>query len=115
VTTLLDGQVGRLKRSHPEVTVGLSLNRSPASFVRGLARARRCHADLLAVHYLHLYTPLLGRAATTRLPLFVWTVDKDAQLVQALHDRRVACVITNRPRRARELRASRPPDPRTGS
>jgi glycerophosphoryl diester phosphodiesterase len=106
LTTLLEAQVHRLKRSHPNVTVGLSLNRSPASFLRGLARARRCHADLLAIHYLHLHTPLPARAAKLQLPLFIWTVDNDGQLIRALRDPSVACVITNRPGRARELRAA---------
>ena len=106
VTTLLDRQAHRVKTAHPELTVGLSLNRSPASFLSGLARARRCNADLLAVHYVHLRTPLPARAAAARLPLFIWTVDQDGQLARALRDPRVACVITNRPVRARELRAA---------
>jgi glycerophosphoryl diester phosphodiesterase len=104
VTTLLDAQVLRLKEARPELTVGLSLNRRPASFLRGLARAVRCRADLLAIHYVHLLTALPARAAARGLPLFVWTVDDDARLRRVLSDPRVACVITSRPVRARELR-----------
>jgi glycerophosphoryl diester phosphodiesterase len=104
VTTLLDAQVLRLKTARPELTVGLSLNRRPSSFLRGLARAVRCRADLLAIHYVHLLTALPERAAARGLPLFVWTVDDDARLRRVLRDPRVACVITGRPVRARELR-----------
>lgn len=109
VTTLDAAQVRRLKKRHPQVAVGLSLNRSPASFLYGLGRARRCHADLLAIHQLHLRTPLPARASAHELPLFVWTVDDDAQLARVIRDRRVACVITGRPARARELREAADP------
>jgi glycerophosphoryl diester phosphodiesterase len=105
VTTLLDSVAQGVKSSHPAVTVGLSLNRHPASFVRGLARARLTRADLLAIHYVHLRTPLPAAAAAAGLALYVWTVDDDRRLLRVLRDPRVACVITNRPLRARELRA----------
>ena len=100
VTTLSALQVERVKALRPDVRVGLSLNRSPVSAVCGLHRARRSGADLLAVHQVYLRTWL---PALARLPLFAWTVDDDARLEQVLRDRRVACVITNRPLRAHEL------------
>jgi glycerophosphoryl diester phosphodiesterase len=104
VTTLSAGQVARVKQLRSEVRVGLSLNRSPGSFLRGLSRARRAGADLLAVHHSYLRTWLPARAARAKLPLFAWTVDADAQLQRVLRDPRVACVITSRPLRASELR-----------
>jgi glycerophosphoryl diester phosphodiesterase len=115
VTSESAKQVARVKARHPQVTVGLSLDRSPASFLFGLARARHSRADLLSIQYLHLRTRLPGWAAAEGLPLFIWTVDDEAQLVRALDDPRVACVITNRPLHARDLRERLATPPRAPS
>jgi glycerophosphoryl diester phosphodiesterase len=103
VTTLSASQVARVKALDRGVQVGLSLNRSPTSVLRGLARARHSGADLLAIHHVYLRTWIPARAAAAQLGLFAWTVDDDARLAAVLRDRRVACVITSRPLRAYEL------------
>lgn len=107
VTTESEAQVALIKEARPYITVGLSLNRSPVNFLRGIARARRSRADLLSIHCLHLRTRLPAWAAAHGLPLFVWTVDDDVQLARVLSNPWVACVITNRPLRARQLREAR--------
>jgi glycerophosphoryl diester phosphodiesterase len=104
VTTLSADQVARVKALGLGVHVGLSVNRSPAAYLRGLPQARRHGVDLLAIHHSYLRTRLASRAAATGIPLFVWTVDDDAALSRAFRDQRVACVITGRPLRARAIR-----------
>jgi glycerophosphoryl diester phosphodiesterase len=104
VTSLSAGQVGRVKALGLGVRVGLSVNRSPGAWLRGLAQARRQGADLLAIHHRYLRTRLAARAVAAGLPLFVWTVDDDVGLARVLRDPRVACVITSRPLRASALR-----------
>ncbi len=70
-----------------------------------LARARACGARFLCVNRRLVPLGVVSRAARAGLPAFVWTVDGDAELRRLLRDERLRGVITNRPGRARELRA----------
>jgi glycerophosphoryl diester phosphodiesterase len=114
VSSFEDASVARLRRERPQVPAGLSIGREwRRPYVRTrlselfpAARAAACGASFLSVNHRLVPTGVLRRSP---LPLYVWTVDSDRALRRHLRDERLLGVITNRPRRALELRA-RPVD-----
>ena len=112
VSTLEDVSVSRLRRSRPELEVGLSLGRdrprpllrTRLSEVLPLRRARAADARFLSVNWKLARVGVLRQAARAGLPVYLWTVDDDSALRDHLGDSRLRGVITNRPQRALELR-----------
>lgn len=108
VSTLEDESVAAVRRSFPELEVGLSLGRRrPRPYTRTRlselfpgARARACGATFLSVNRGFVRYGLLRRAP---LPVYLWTVDDDRELSRCLRDARLRGVVTNRPIRALEL------------
>ena len=114
VSTMEDVSVAALRRVRPDLEVGLSIGRewrrpylrTRLSEVFPGARARACGASFLSVNRRLAASGLLARAP---LPVYLWTVDDDDELARRLADPRLHGVITNRPRRALELRDAPPP------
>lgn len=112
VSTLEDVSVATLRRERPQLEVGLSIGREwRRPYVRARlseifprARVRACGATFLSVNRRLAPTGVVGRAAGSGLPVFLWTVDDDRDLERRLADPKLRAVITNRPRRALELR-----------
>ena len=119
-TSLEDVSLHTIKQAFPEVRTALSLGRDINEFSRFAALAIRYHeffprrriarikADGIAVH--QRIARLRGLTVAEQLDIFamVWTVDDEDLLQRFLLDRRVLVLITNRPRRAVELRSSGP-------
>ncbi|MFF5183368.1 glycerophosphodiester phosphodiesterase family protein [Streptomyces sp. NPDC000345] len=115
-TTLEDRSVAAVTRAFPGVRTALSLGRdrqevgaarlagTRAGELFPLRRLRACGAHGVAVHRLLARATVLRRAARHGLFTMVWTVNDDAGLRRFLADTRVDVVITDRPRRAVELR-----------
>ncbi len=70
------------------------------------ARLNRSHADFVAAHQQLARVRLLRYCARRRMPVWVWTVDEEAEIAYFMADPRVATLITNRPDIALRLRAS---------
>jgi len=100
---------------YPHARAALSIgwdaaSRSPAAlgarrrqlFPEG--RLRACGANGIAVHQRPARLRLLALGRARGLDSWVWTVDDDAAMRRFLADPRVAVLVTNRPRRAVELR-----------
>jgi glycerophosphoryl diester phosphodiesterase len=113
VSTMEDVSVAALRRARPRLEVGLSVGREwRRPYVRSrlseafpAARARACGATFLSVNRRLVPTGVLARAGRAGLPVYLWTVDDDRELERRLADPRLRGVVTNRPRRALELRA----------
>ncbi|GKQ39498.1 glycerophosphodiester phosphodiesterase family protein [Streptomyces sp. A012304] len=115
-TTLEDRSVAEITRSFPGVRTALSLGRdrreiAPARLAATragelfpLRRLRACGAHGVAVHQRLARATVLRGAARNGLFTMVWTVNDDAGLRAFLADGRVDVLITDRPRRAVELR-----------
>ena len=105
VSTLEDESVAAVRAAFPELEVGLSLGRArPRPYARTRLsetfpgrRARACGATFLSVNRGFVRLGLLRRAA---VPVYLWTVDEEAELRRYLHDSRLRGVVTNRPIRA---------------
>ncbi|MER5434449.1 glycerophosphodiester phosphodiesterase family protein [Streptomyces sp. NPDC002588] len=118
-TTLEDRSVAAITRAFPGVRTALSLGRdrqevgaarlpgTRAGELFPVRRLRACGAHGVAVHRLLARATVLRRAARHGLFTMVWTVNDDAGLRRFLADTRVDVVITDRPRRAVELRGGR--------
>ncbi|MBT3154187.1 glycerophosphodiester phosphodiesterase [Streptomyces sp. CHD11] len=118
-TTLEDRSVAAVTALRPRVRAVLSLGRDGADIARrGLVatrvsellpmrRVRACGAHGVAVHQRLARATVLREAARNRLFTMVWTVNEDAALRGFLTDPRVDVLITDRPRRAVELRERR--------
>ncbi|QDI67984.1 glycerophosphodiester phosphodiesterase [Streptomyces calvus] len=123
-TTLEDRSVAAITASHPRVRTALSLGRNGSDLGRGrlvatrigellpMRRVRACGARGVAVHWRLARATVLREAARNRLFSMVWTVNEDAALRGFLDDPRVDVLITDRPRRAVELRDGTDPRPR---
>jgi glycerophosphoryl diester phosphodiesterase len=119
-TSLEDRSVAAITRAFPGVRTALSLGRDrqevgaarPAATRAGelfpLRRLRACGAHGVAVHHRLARATVLRRAARHGLFTMVWTVNDDARLRRFLADARVDVLITDRPRRAVELRGEPP-------
>ncbi|MFF1274771.1 glycerophosphodiester phosphodiesterase family protein [Streptomyces marokkonensis] len=117
-TTLEDRSVAAITAARPRVRTALSLGRSGEGVGRrGLVatrisellpmrRVRACGAHGVAVHQRLARATVLREAARNRLFTMVWTVNEDAALRSFLGDPRVDVLITDRPRRAVELRGT---------
>jgi glycerophosphoryl diester phosphodiesterase len=116
-TTLEDASIAAIKRAYPEVRTALSLGRGlgdvppwrwpalRASELFPLDRIRRCGADWVAVNHQIARLGILGTCQRHGIGVMVWTVDSDRLISSYLADPRVDVLITNRPRRAVQLRA----------
>ncbi len=115
-TTLEDRSVAAVTAAHPRVRTLLSLGRDgkdigrrrlPATRLSELLpmrRVRACGAHGVAVHRHLARATVLREASRNRLFTMVWTVNEDRALRTFLGDPRVDVLITDRPRRALELR-----------
>ncbi|MFD3627264.1 glycerophosphodiester phosphodiesterase family protein [Streptomyces sp. NPDC058698] len=115
-TTLEDRSVAAITAAHPRVRTVLSLGRDGTGIGRRrlvatrvsellpMRRVRACGAHGVAVHQRLARATVLREAARNRLFTMVWTVNEDAALRGFLGDPRVDVLITDRPRRAVELR-----------
>lgn len=125
-TTLEDASVAAITRHFPGVRTALSLGRdrrevgaarlaaTRAGELFPMRRLRACGAHGVAVHHLLARAGVLRRAAAHRLFTMVWTVNDDAGLRAFLTDARVDVLVTDRPRRAVELRAEPARSPAAG-
>ena len=116
-TTLEDRSVAAITVARPRVRTALSLGRDGGEIARGrlvrtrigellpLRRVRACGAHGVAAHWRLARAGVLREAARNRLFTMVWTVNEDAALAGFLTDPRVDVLVTDRPRRAVELRA----------
>ncbi|MFE1258051.1 glycerophosphodiester phosphodiesterase family protein [Streptomyces fungicidicus] len=116
-TTLEDRSVAAITAARPRVRTALSLGRDGGEIARGrlvrtrigellpLRRVRACGAHGVAAHWRLARAGVLREAARNRLFTMVWTVNEDAALAGFLTDPRVDVLVTDRPRRAVELRA----------
>ncbi|MFD9007301.1 glycerophosphodiester phosphodiesterase family protein [Streptomyces sp. NPDC059582] len=121
-TTLEDRSVAAITEAFPDVRTALSLgrNRKEVGSARlaatrlselfPLRRVRACGAHGVAVHQRLARANVLREADRNGLFTMVWTVNDDPTLRAFLDDTRVDVLITDRPRRAVELRRE-PPDP----
>ncbi|MDX3247961.1 glycerophosphodiester phosphodiesterase family protein [Streptomyces sp. ME18-1-4] len=115
-TSLEDVSVAAITRAFPGVRTALSLGRdrkevgaarlagTRASELFPMRRVRACGAHGVAVHQRLARATVLRRAARHRLFTMVWTVNDDPGLRTFLADTRVDVLVTDRPRRAVELR-----------
>ncbi|SHH75628.1 glycerophosphodiester phosphodiesterase family protein [Streptomyces sp. 3214.6] len=115
-TSLEDVSVAAITRAFPGVRTALSLGRdrkevgaarlagTRASELFPMRRLRACGAHGVAVHQRLARATVLRRAARHRLFTMVWTVNDDPGLRTFLADTRVDVLVTDRPRRAVELR-----------
>ncbi|GAB3504769.1 glycerophosphodiester phosphodiesterase family protein [Amycolatopsis cihanbeyliensis] len=116
VTSLEDVSIARIKRTHPGVRAALSLGRELGSHgwhrqvelrhgeLFPLRRIRACGADWVAVQHLLARLTVLGLCARHGIGAMVWTVNDDRRIGRLLTDPRVDVLVTDRPRRAVELR-----------
>jgi glycerophosphoryl diester phosphodiesterase len=115
LTTLEDETVHRVRQTHPQLLVGLSLSgtasrsgrlrvgRSTWSEIFPQARIRRCDANLLAVQHRLARFGVLSWAHRRRLPVLVWTVNTERHIRAAQRDPRVWAYTTDFPRLALRL------------
>ncbi|KAF3468441.1 glycerophosphodiester phosphodiesterase family protein [Streptomyces sp. Tu 3180] len=118
VTTLEDRSLAAVTRAFPRVRTALSLGRDGKDVGRGrlvstrlsellpMRRVRACGAHGVAVHQRLARATVLREAARNGLFTMVWTVNEDTALRAFLTDPRVDVLVTDRPRRAVELRAA---------
>ncbi|WP_216212638.1 glycerophosphodiester phosphodiesterase family protein [Amycolatopsis aidingensis] len=116
VTSLEDVSIARIKREHPGVRTALSLGRQLGGHgwhrqlglrhgeLFPLRRIRACGADWVAVQHLLARLTVLGLCARHGIGTMVWTVNDDRGIGRLLADPRVDVLVTDRPRRAVELR-----------
>ncbi len=117
--SFLDETVTVCRRLYPSIPAGLLLGKeNPESLVQTrlseimpFSRAKKCDASFIAPHLTLLNFGLLARSKRHDLPVFVWTVNDDKDLIKLLNDDRVSGIITNLPKRAIQLKT----DQRAGS
>lgn len=116
ITTMEDRSVAAVRawsrHAAPDMLVGLSLGRDDfalnlikqAKMRTGelfpLRRIQQCDANLIVANYRLARLGLARFAARHQIPLLVWTVDSDTNLMRWLNDHRVWMVTTNFPERA---------------
>ena len=115
-TTLDDACATAIRARFPDVPVGLSLGRDLSGLaaprrvrvrlaeIFPLPRLRACGADWCAVHHGLARAGVLRQCHRHGIATMVWTVNSDAAITRLLADSRVDVVVTDRPRRAVELR-----------
>jgi glycerophosphoryl diester phosphodiesterase len=103
VTSFLDHALAGVGRASPQARTGLLL--APGRRPRRLqTRLEATGASFVALPASLARAGLLAWAANRDIPSFVWTVNDRRTLRAMLGDRRVAGVITDRPRAALETR-----------
>ncbi|MGW0189929.1 glycerophosphodiester phosphodiesterase family protein [Streptomyces sp. NPDC003362] len=119
-TTLEDSSVAAITRAYPGVKTALSLGRdrkeigaarlttTRLSELFPMRRVRACGAHGVAVHQRLARANVLREAARNGLFTMVWTVNDDTAMSDFLADPRVDVLITDRPRRALDLRGGPP-------
>jgi glycerophosphoryl diester phosphodiesterase len=123
VATTLDDACARVIRDRfPGVPVGLSLGRDLSGLAAPrrvaarraelfpLPRLRACGADWCAMHHRLARAGVLRQCRRHGIKTMVWTVNGDAAITRLLIDARVDVVVTDRPRRAVELRGRKSDD-----
>lgn len=115
-TTLEDASAATIKERFPGVPVALSLGRdlSEGPWLARLSarrhdlypldRVRACGADWAAINHRLAVLGVLRRCHSSGLKTMIWTVNADPAISRWLVDSRVDVVVTDRPRRAAELR-----------
>ena len=98
VTSFNDRILTQVKRRTPEARTGLLL--APRRHRDLEQRLQATGATFIAPHVSLTRTSLFPWAAERGIPLWVWTVNDHRALRAALHDERVAAVITDEPERA---------------
>jgi len=106
VTSFLPEVVAELKALDPGVRTGLIIG-DAAHGTDLFGRADDCGADVLVAHISLLDRRLRRRALKRESPLWVWTVNDRRRLGYLVVDAAVACIITDVPDVALELRARR--------
>lgn len=109
VFTSGDAPIRRIKELFPNVRAGLSLGDDlqgapPWRYCQvrwGKAypslRLQRCRADFAAVDQRPARLRVLDYCAGVKMPAWVWTVNREADIKSFLRDPRVAVLITDRP------------------
>ena len=109
VFTSGDAPIRRIKELFPNVRAGLSLGDDlqgapPWRYCQvrwGKAypslRLQRCRADFAAVDQRPARLRVLDYCARVKMPAWVWTVNREADIKSFLRDPRVAVLITDRP------------------
>lgn len=117
-TTLEDASVAVIKDHFPEAQVALSLGRdladAPGPWLSRVAsrrhdifplnRIRACRADWAAINRRLARLGVLEQCHRHGIRTMIWTVNSATTISRYLRDPRVDVVITDRPRRAVELR-----------
>jgi glycerophosphoryl diester phosphodiesterase len=115
-TTLDDACAAAVHARFPAVPVALSLGRDLGglSWRDGLrirsaelypmSRIRACGASWCAMHHRLARAGVLRQCHRRGIKTMVWTVNPGQSIVRLLADPRVDVLVTDRPRRARELR-----------
>ena len=118
VFTSGDAPIRRIKELFPNVRTGLSLGDDlqgapPWRYLQvrwGKAyprlRLQRCRADFAAVDQRPARLRVLDYCARVKMPAWVWTVNREAEMKSFLRDPRVAVLITDRPDLALRFRSS---------
>jgi glycerophosphoryl diester phosphodiesterase len=121
ITSLEDSSVRAIKerfplKDFPTLKVGLSLGR----YLKGTSvfkklrvrlselfpgrRLRSSHADFVAAHHQLATISVLRYCTRKRIPVWIWTVDDELDMMRFLNDPRVTTLITNKPDVAMSLR-----------
>lgn len=126
-TTLEDRSIAEITSAFPLVRTALSLGRdrqevgaarlarTRASELFPMRRLRACGAHGVAVHQRLARANVLREAARHRLFTMVWTVNDDTAMRTFLTDPRVDVLVTDRPRRAVQLRGEPHRTPAAGN
>jgi glycerophosphoryl diester phosphodiesterase len=118
VFTSGDDPIRRIKELFPNVRAGLSLGDDlqgapPWRYFQvrwGKAyprlRLQRCHADFATVDQRPARLRVLDYCAGVKMPAWVWTVNRKAEIKSFMRDPRVAVLITDRPDVALRFRSA---------
>jgi len=96
VTTEHDSSINIIKSHFPQVRVGASRQ-----------QVERGNADFVSLEEVYATEDALEYCRRNAIPVWIWTVDDKKQMKRLIADRRVECLITNRPDRAMKLRSAR--------
>jgi glycerophosphoryl diester phosphodiesterase len=109
VFTSGDAPIRRIKELFPNVRTGLSLGNDlqgapPWRYLQvrwgkdyPRLRLQRCRADFAAVDQRPARLRVLDYCAGVKMPAWVWTVNREAEINSFMRDPRVAVLITDRP------------------
>lgn len=106
-TSFLDEVVRHVKTRPEPLQAGLLLGRAHVATFLPITRARRAHADFVAVHHLLVAQGFLRATRAAGFPALVWTVNDERSIARLLEDPRVLGVITDVPGVAHALRERR--------